>query len=408
MKRYSPEDIYKRNIVTFYITDLARALVFLIPVWVAYELQYITLTQLTLLEATIYGIQLVFELPTGALADLIGKKWTVLFGNAFVFISLVLYALARDFHAFIIYAFFMGLGESLISGAQEALLYDTIKEVGREKEYSLIHSKISLAFQATLAFSIFTGGLLGSISYLHAIWATAIATLVSVIGCFFFIEPLIDSEKFTLARYIRQTKEGFTEIFKTPYIKKISLFYILVGGITWVCNLVFNMTLLTQKGFTAGELGTIMSIVRVVNGFVLFRGLHIGTIFTKERTFILFPIIMSICLLPGIFFTKWIAVIAVAGLLFSSTARWVILGKYTNDEFSSKNRATAISTLSMAIGLIYVVVSIISGPIMTWYGNVGIIYTLLGIITILFIFPLGLTLRNDHTKERKYRDIIAS
>lgn len=400
MRTHSPELIYKRNIKVFYITEIARALIFYIPIWVAYELQYITLAQLPLIEAMMLGTQLILELPTGALADLIGKKWTMVFGYLFSAIAYIVFAYAKSFPVFLLYALGLGLGDSLISGAKEALMYDTVKGVGKEKQYSVIHSKFSLCVQISLAVSIIIGGILGSINYSYAIWATAIAVAISGFASLLFFEPLIDTEKFTLKRYISQTKEGFHEVLRTPYVKRISLFYILVGGITWVCNLIFNMTVLTQKGFTAMELGIILSVIRIVNGVVLFRGLNIGTFFTKKRIFLFLPMLMVICLLPGIVLTKWTAVFSVAGLLFASTARWTILGSYTNDEFSSKNRATAISTLSMAVGILYVFVALVSGPIMNWWGNAEIMFTLLGIFTMIFILPLGLSLRKNHSSEQ--------
>ena len=399
MQRHTPEEIYKRNIRVFYITEIARSLLFYIPIWVAYELQYITLAQLPLIEAVMLGIQLVMELPTGAFADLLGKKWTVFLGYLFFVLGGLVYIQARSFPIFLIYALLFGFGDSLISGAKEALLYDTVKGVGKEEHYAKIHSKFALFFQIGLAVSMIIGGLMGAFSYEVAIWATVAATGISAIASLFFYEPIIDSEKFTLKRYILQTKEGFREVLRTPYVKRISLFYILVGSVTWVCNLIFNMTMLTQKGFSALELGIILAIIRIVNSTVLFRGLRIGTVFTKKRTFIFIPILMAICLLPGIVFTKWMAVFAVAGLLFSSSARWSILGKYTNAEFSSKNRATAISTLSMAIGMIYVVVAVVSGPLMHWWGDSGIMFTVLGIFTMIFILPLGLSLRKNHSSE---------
>jgi len=399
MRTHSPEDIYKRNIFVFYVTEIARSLLFYIPIWVAYELQYITLAQLPLIEAVMLGLQLVMELPTGAFADLIGKRWTVFLGYLFFVLGGVIYVHARSFPVFLIYALLFGFGDSLISGAKEALLYDTVKGVGKEEHYAKIHSKISWIFQIGLAFSMIVGGALGAISYEVAIWATVATTAISAVASLFFYEPLIDTEKFTLKRYVLQTKEGFHEVLRTPYVKRISLFYILVGGVTWVCNLIFNMTILTQQGFSAFELGIILAIIRIVNSSVLFRGLHIGTVFTKKRTFLLLPIILMICLLPGVVLTKWMAVVTVAGVLFCSSARWTILGKYTNAEFSSKNRATAISTLSMAIGIIYVIVALISGPLMNWWGNAGIMFTLLGICTVIFILPLGLSLRKNHSGE---------
>ena len=80
----------------------------------------------------------------------------------------------------------------------------------------------------------------------------------------------------------------------------------------------------------------------------------------------------------------------------SSTARWVLLGKYTNAVFDSRYRATAISTLSMGISLIFVGFTMLSGPIMESLGGSRTIFTLLGVISLIVIPPLAYKIiRND-------------
>ena len=66
--------IYPRNMRVFYFVDTLRAMWFLTSVWVIYERQFLTLSQLTLIEAFIIGVTLLMQLPTGAFADLFGKK----------------------------------------------------------------------------------------------------------------------------------------------------------------------------------------------------------------------------------------------------------------------------------------------------------------------------------------------
>jgi len=392
-----PQYIYTRNIRVFYITEFFRSLSFFIPIWVAYELQYITISQLALLEAIIMGFQLVSELPTGAFADLFGKRVSVIIGNILVMISLAIYACSRSFDMFLVYALISGIGGSFISGAQEALLYDTCKEAGKEDQFSKINAKMGVIFQVGLAFAIVVGGLLGSLSFAYPLWMTTGAVFLCCIVCFFFIEPFIDTEKFTVKRYIAQTKEGVKELLKTPYIKKISLFYILIGTITWTCVMIFSMALLTELKFSVMELGIEVALIRVINSFIVFRVLHIDKLLTKKRTFLFFPILMMIALLPGIFFTKYMALVAVAFITLASTSRWIILGKYTNEEFDSKNRATAISTLSMAIGILYVIIVYFSGPVMEHFGGTRTIFTCLGVLTALFILPLGIHLAKHHS-----------
>jgi hypothetical protein len=85
----------------------------------------------------------------------------------------------------------------------------------------------------------------------------------------------------------------------------------------------------------------------------------------------------------------------IAGAMFSSTARWTVLTKFTNAEFDSRKRATAISALSMLIGIIYVGLVLASGPVISWWGSASVMYTVLGIATAVLVLPLGIGLTRN-------------
>ncbi len=397
--RWLSGGVCERNMRVFRVLKVTQSLLFYIPVWVAYERQFLDFSQFTLIEAIIYGIQMALELPTGALADLWGKRMTVFSGLLVSAAGLFLYGIATSFPLFVLYACVTGIGGALISGAEEALLFDSLKEGGREQEFGERMGYFNMIFQIGLAVSAVIGGWLGSLSYSLAVWATFASTLMTAILSLFLVEPHVDTEQFTLKNYLRQTKMGIKELVKNDHIKQISLFYILVGGITWVCQLIFNASILTDLGFTPSEFGWTMALLRIINGVLLFRVLRLGSFLNRSRVFLMFPVVMTLGLLPGIWLGKWIAVPFIAAIMFSSTARWSILGKYTNEEFSSNNRATAISTLSMAIGVIYIVVAVVSGPIMQAFGGARIMYTLLGIVTLLTVLPLGIRLASAHKSQ---------
>jgi MFS family permease len=388
-----------RNEKIYYISECFNGLIFHMPVWVAFELQYITLAQIAIIEAIVQGVQLLSELPTGAVADLLGKKASVIIGRIIVLVSIFMYASSHSFHDFILYAIIAGIGDSFISGAKEALIYDSLKQDGREEHYPKVASKASLFFQLSFAAAILTGGILSLWGYEMAIYASAAAYSAALVLSFWYKEPKIDTEKFTFVRYIRQFRRGFHEIFKTPYIRDISLFYVGVGGITWAAMMIYNTSLLTTIGYSAFYIGIIVASIRLFNSSVLFGALHLKTIVTKRRAYLFFPIAMMLCYLPGIFLTKEFAVAAVAISIFASSARWVILGGYVNEHYESKNRATAISTLSMLISLTVVAFALISTPVMEYFGGVKAMYTVLGIATVLTVLPLGIRIRRRyHTK----------
>lgn len=386
----------QRNEKVFYIAEFFNGLIFHMPVWVAFELQFITLGQMAIIEAVMQLSQLLSELPTGAIADLLGKKASVIIGRIIGVISLLMYATTTSFAGFIWYAVVSGIGDSFVSGAKDALLYDSLKQDKREEHYTKASSKLSLIFQLSFAMAILLGGVLSLWGYTTAIYASVISYSIVLILSFWLKEPALDTEKFTLPRYIRQFRQGFRELFKSVYVRDISLFYIGVGGITWSAMMLFNTSLLTTIGYTTFQIGVIVAAIRLLNSSVLFGALHLNTLVTKRRAYLVFPIIMMLCYLPGILLTKELAILAVGGSIFASSARWVILGSYVNEHYDSKNRATALSTLSMLVAFTVVGFALISSPIMQYFGDVKAVYTLLGIATTLTVLPLGLRIRSRY------------
>ncbi|MCJ7826474.1 MFS transporter [Patescibacteria group bacterium] len=390
------ESIIAHNMRVFYVVDSSRALFFLTSIWVLFERQFLTLSQLTLIEACIVGTTLVMQLPTGAFADLFGKRKAMILGGSLYVLAFIIYSFSSTFSMFLLYAFFLGLAAAFIDGTREALLYDTLRQEHREHTFPVVASKLSVILQIGLSISVLIGGFIGSFSYVYAIWMTACAFVISTIASFFFREPLIDTEKFSIANYARKTKQGVEELLKNSYIKKISLFYILIGSVTWTCAFSLNMVLLTGLAFSSKEMGITLSIGRIINGVILFGLISTTAFFNRNRTFTLLPLLLAVCLVPSVFLTKWFALIPVICAMFGSMVRWNILGRYTNAEFSSKNRATAISALNMAIGIVYVIVMGFSGPIMERFGDARIIYTFFGFVSLLVILPLGLHLAKHH------------
>jgi MFS family permease len=388
-----------KNEKIFYLSEFFNGLIFHMPVWVAFELQYITLAQIAIIEAVVQGSQLLSELPTGAVADLLGKRASVIIGRCIGVIALLMYASSGTFTGFIIYAIIAGIGDSFVSGAKDALIYDSLKQDNREEAYQKISAKASLIFQLSFAGAILAGGVLSLWGYKTTIYASVLAYAIALVVSFWFKEPAIDTEKFTLTLYIKQFRRGFQEIFKSPYVRDISLFYIGVGGITWSAMMIYNTSLLTTIGYTTFQIGIIVALIRLFNSSVLFGALHLKTVVTKRRAYLLFPLIMLICYLPGVILTKELAIVAVAGSIFASSARWVILGSYVNEHYDSKNRATALSTLSMFISFAVVGLALVSSPVMEYFGGVKAMYTLLGISTALLVLPLGVRIRKRyHTK----------
>jgi len=381
----------RRNILLYYLSSFFSALIFIVPVWVSFERHFLNYTQMALLDAFAVGITLVFEIPTGALADLIGRKKTVLLGWGMRALGNMYIAFSTNAEMLIVGFVVTSIGNALISGADSALLYDSLKELGEEKRFSKVMSINGLLFQIGLAIATFVGG------YLYKFWIGlpyflyGLAELCTTALFLFSQEPFIRSTKFNLQSYFKQTRNGFREIFKNLHIRDLSIFYVLVGGITWSSQYFFIQTFASDLGFSEIEKSWIFAAIRIINGILLFRLVSIDKILTRKRTYYAFPLLMVIAFLPGMIANKFIGIMSIFIASFLSSARFTILGQYLNDEFDSKYRATAISSLSMLVNVGYVIIVLISSLFINTYTTKAA-FTFLGILSLILVLPRGIKL----------------
>lgn len=390
--------ISKRNDTIFIVSQFFNALVFIVPIWIVYYQRRITVEQISLLVALQYLSQMIFELPTGALADIFGRKWSVVVGYALWGIVGPLVVFTQGFLPLVIAAIIAGLSDSFISGSLEALVYDSHKQDNTLRSYSSVLSRNSFWYQIGLALATATGGFLFLFWYGLPYLAYAIASVSAAILAIFFIEPKIDTERFTLQSYILQMKRGVQEAFKSKAATLMSLYYIVVAGITWPNQLYFFDFIMVELKFADDQRGIIMGAIRIMNVVMLTTLFKNNHIFTRKRSFYFFPIVMLLCFLPGVFFQGWLALPFVAGAVMAGTGRWIILTRYTNEMFDSKYRATAISALSMIVGIIYVAITSLSGPIIAAYG-VRMVYTILGFLTLVTVLPLSVVLVRNRNSQ---------
>jgi len=114
-----------RNISLYYAVEFLSFLNFFIPIWVAYERQFLTFTQMSLIAGFRFFITTVLEIPTGALGDMLGRKWSVAIGFFAEVIGLVVVAIATSGTYIFVGAIFRGSADAFRSGSDTALVYDS-------------------------------------------------------------------------------------------------------------------------------------------------------------------------------------------------------------------------------------------------------------------------------------------
>ena len=134
---------YKSNIWKMYVMEIFQNLHFFAGILVPFFTIWggITFAQIMILQAIFTFSIVLFEVPTGAVADRFGRKTSMFLAGIVGFIGLMVYVLYPSFWIFALGETILGLSATLMSGADQALLYDSLKQSKKEKQSKKIFGR---------------------------------------------------------------------------------------------------------------------------------------------------------------------------------------------------------------------------------------------------------------------------
>jgi len=157
----------RHNILKMYLLKGVLWFMVAMPIIILFFQEHgLSLTQIMTLQA-IYSFSVaLFEIPSGYIADLFGRKQTIALSTVFSFAGYLVFSFYGGFYAFAIAQILVGIGGSLMSGSDSALLYDTLLETGDKKAYTKIEGRN----YAIGNFSEATAGILGGFLAVSSIY----------------------------------------------------------------------------------------------------------------------------------------------------------------------------------------------------------------------------------------------
>jgi MFS family permease len=153
------------NIFRLYLIKIAKWFMLYMPIVVPfYESNGLSMKDIMVLQA-VYSIAIVaLEIPSGYMADVIGRKKTLIIGAVFGTIGFTTYSFSHGIAGFLLAEIILGIGQSCVSGADSALLYDSLLERDEEKKYTRFEGRITSLGNIAEAVAGIAGGLLAGLS----------------------------------------------------------------------------------------------------------------------------------------------------------------------------------------------------------------------------------------------------
>jgi len=180
--------------------------------------------QIISLEAVLIVAVLFSEVPTGIIADKIGRKFSLSFLIFLLIIGNVWTIFAHSYLEFIIIQVIFGIGIAFGSGAIEALVYDTLKSQKREKEMSKMWGSINSYSLIAVVIAITTGGYLARShdpkTFVLLIWLFTFGAIIAFIISL-FVEEKKHQKKIKEVSPLILFKESTAHILKNKSLRRI-------------------------------------------------------------------------------------------------------------------------------------------------------------------------------------------
>lgn len=185
----------KRNIILDYFSVFITNLNMQSSIWVLY-LAYcgLNLAQIGLLEGIYHATGILFEIPSGAVADLLGRKRSMVLSRICIAASCIIMLFSRSFGLFALSFIIQALGNNFNSGSEEALVYDSMKYIGREEQYMGIYGRLNIILEVSQGIATVAGGILAEYSYFWCYGACVIIALLSLLPVLLMTEAPFDRQ----------------------------------------------------------------------------------------------------------------------------------------------------------------------------------------------------------------------
>ena len=375
---------YKNNVKALYAFSLLTSISLFSAIMVPFMTDWagITFQQILFLQSWFMLSMFLLEVPTGVIADKFGRKTSLALGAGINAISAIVYGLTPNFYVFMLGEFLFALSITLVSGADKALIYDTLKKTKETKKSTKIFS--NYAIYAALGYMI--AGPVGSIiaKYYPLNYPMLLTAIPFGIACLimFLVKEPKTKQKLDEAKQFRMAINGVKYLIKHSKLRSLAinnaLFMLSVYYLFWIWQ----------------PTAKLAQIDIIYFGFIV-TGMNLtGMLFMKKIDWFQKKIgskkaLLTLSIMPGFFFiimaiTKnpIIIVLSIFLIMGARQSRRPLMSSYMQKYIQSHNRATVNSAISMSATILIIISNLFMGVLIDYSLNITLI--IIGTFSILF------------------------
>lgn len=328
------------------------------------EWGHLNFTQIQILQSWLMIWMFILNIPTGAVADHIGRKISVALGGLILSASCVLYVLMPGFYPFLAAEFLAALGTSFVIGASSALIYDYLKQNNRESESKRVLGRSSAISNLGTIIAAPVGSIVAAYFGIRAPMLLSAVPLLAASFIILTVHESRDRERSARPNPLITIKKGVGFLLTSKHLQRLVandlLVWIGAYFLVWLYQ-----PMLIKVGLAIVYFGLIRSAFSLAGMLSTFN-IHLTEklfgsekMFVNATAFIVSASLLLVAAFPSIV-TVVTAIVLIGGF---ASVRTSYLNTTMNEFIPSEQRATVLSSTSTINMLVYAVANPVVGYI---------------------------------------------
>jgi len=342
------QNALQANIRKYYLFQFFLNLQLWFPIWIIYltEERGLTLAQVTLIDIPFWLCIVLLQIPAAAIADRWGRKPTLIAGGMAFAAAVTAFGLATSFWLILLSYFIWGTAFALLNGTESAFIYDSLKSLGREHEYSRIYGRgWAIQTAAAMAGTLIGAPVAQATSLPFPIVLSGGIAALSAVAAFTFVEPP-RLKRQHIPTYGQIISESAGIVRRQPAVRYAILFFGLIA-VGSLAPIFFFQPFLLEHDISLGSVGIWQTPMRLAAIFGALAAARIILTLGERRTFLFIPVTLigSFALLA-----LWASVYAPVAFLLMNLVVVMsqpLITDYVNRSVPSEQRATVLSLTNL-------------------------------------------------------------
>lgn len=353
----------RRNILALYIIKLSKWFTLVMPIIVLfYEDHGLGLQDVFILKSVYSVAAVALEIPSGYLADVWGRRKCLILGCILFFFGYLCYSFTSTFAAFVIAEILLGTGQTLVNGADSALLYDTTVQYKKENLYLRYEGRITMIGNFAEALAGIFGGLLAAYSLRYPFYAQAVIAFSGIPAAFALRELTVKSK-------VQSPANEIMRIIKYSLVTNKKLCYnIMYSGIIGAATLTmawFVQPYLMYMKTPTSWFGVIWTVLNLTVGIAALYSDRVDNYFGPKKMGILILTFVAGGYVALAFNLTYVGLPILLVFYIIRGFATPILKGYINQMTFSEMRATVLSIRNFIIRLMFAAIA----PFIGWLND---------------------------------------